>query len=158
MKTEQGKKHEYSLMETVCHLTKDLFDKLIDNEKFGCVGGDETISQLINLAYEFESKYDYDGESYLVQLEEFERDFLNQRKTTIKSMPVVDKWFDRKVGITRKDGFEDYFVNHIYCDGTENGSYIAEEKGCGEEADIWFFDELDNYHLKSIFEILNENN
>ena len=148
-------------MDITARLTTELFDKMNEDWKFGCADVDDIYANIIELAYKFRETYDSSNpDTYELQLDDFIKNFLNQRNQTIKAiseaMPYKDAWMESKIGVSRRDGFDDFVIDHIYCDGTEEGSYIADENPDNQgNADIWFFDELDNYHLKSILEIVN---
>ena len=135
---DEQRQREYDLMTAMWHLSLDMSQKILDED----VCGDDVIERLVKLAYEFNDEYYKEGEPYLEQIYDFEQ--LYTKEAIIRRLHKCDWWCPNPWLIGDK------FINHIYCDGTFDGSYIADEPNgakdrftsTSDEADIWFFDEL----------------
>lgn len=148
----QQKKREIELMEIMWHLTLDMGKKILEDD----VCGDDVLSFLTSLAYEFNDEVysEESGETYLQQLEEFEKWYT--KEAVMSSIPKCDWWCENPWKIGNK------FINHIYCDGTPDGSYIADEPNgakdeftsTSDEADIWFFDELNYLEIIDLSDVV----
>lgn len=148
-----------SLVENAVHLTLDLWDVILENKDYDCWTGDDAIEIITDLAVEFEDYYysHQDDGTMLELLRQFEKEFLEKRKNLMKEMKSCDLWLDKIETTADRHGTPMFEFNHIECDGTDDGSYIAKEaEPMDENADIMFFDELSVYNLEQIKNIINE--
>lgn len=148
-----------SLIENAVHLTLDLWDVILENKDYDCWTGDDAIEIITDLAVEFEDYYysHKDEGTMLELLRQFEKEFLDKRKNLMKEMKSCDLWLDKIETTTGRHGNPMFEFNHVDCDGTDDGSYIAKEtESMDEDADIMFFDELSVYNLEQIKNIINE--
>ena len=150
MELNEQKQREYDLMTAMWHLSFDMSRKILEED----VCGDDVIDKLTELAYEFVDEFYDEDRSYLDQIDEFEQ--LYTKEAIIKRLHKCDWWCPNPWRIDSK------FINHIYCDGTPDGSYIADEPNGAkdnftshsDEADIWYFDELTWVELMDLESIM----
>lgn len=140
---EENKK-QIALMENVAHLTIDLFEKLVDNEQYECIGGDDAIEIIIEQAKKFEAQYT-PNKSYLVQMDDFVKSFLEWRERILREIPKCDIWFDKPILINGRMTYK--VINHIFNDGAGNSYVEYNDKG---QIDLNAFAELSNYELQSV--------
>lgn len=147
----KNKSREMSLMENMCHLTIDLFKKLVDDEKIGFFGGDDVIEELTRLSYKFEDEYyDPDEGTFLDQIEMFEKEYLGKRIKMANEMPKVDMWLDHNIEIGS------LLVNHIYTGNDLSDSYVELSKG-ERDNEIWFLNEISSSELEILYDFLTNN-